>query len=252
MPRDINLGPTGGPFINLQENNGDLDISNATNVDLNGATLTNANVGGFDSVEVFEADGTFDASNVEAVFVECVGGGGGSSGIRGVNGGCHAGGGGGGGGYAAGFVDVSATSSVPITIGTGGAGGASGNNAGGAGSNTSFGTNIEASGGEGGSPPPAGQASSGGGVSGDILTPGGEGCAPYNHSSAPAIAINPPGGGTAYAEQSTIDVAYDGSTISTADAGRGFGGGGDGPAIVDASISESGASGADGIAVVYY
>lgn len=57
MPRDINLGPTGGPFVTLQENNGGLDvITPADFVDLPIEYLTTNGASG--TVPVSQGDGT--------------------------------------------------------------------------------------------------------------------------------------------------------------------------------------------------
>jgi len=66
-----------------------------------GGSLTGSSVqGGFSNIEVFESDGTFDASNVDRAFVEVVGGGG--AGGPPINNGFNACTGGAGGGYSAG------------------------------------------------------------------------------------------------------------------------------------------------------
>ena len=251
MPRDINLGPTGGPFINLQENNGDLDISNATNVDLNGANLTNANIGGFDSVEVFEADGTFDASNVDTVFVECVGGGGGGASVDGNQDSYEVGGGGGGGGYAADFVDVSGTSSVSVTVGDGGAGATSGNTAGDDGGNTSFGSSVVANGGQGGPKATIDSLGGGGGGFGGVgaITIDGEvGEGSFTSSTVPTIGKTSAGGDSYYGyggKSYRFDIP-----VLNGEGGSGYGGGGAG-AITD-SAEQDGGPGTSGIVIVYY
>jgi len=261
MPRDINLGPTGGPFVTLQENNGDLDISNATNVDLNGANLTNANVGGFDSVEVFEADGTFDASNVDTVFVECVGGGGGSHGLPPNKESGFAGDGGGGGAYAANYVDVSATSSVSITVGNGGVAGSGGDppTDGGDGSSSSFGSDVSAPGGSGSTFSEffnrTGGDGGGFGV-GAITVPGQDGGAGTGNAiSTELYCRSGSGGGNVYApggDSRVYKVPNDELFAADVTPGRGPGAGANGPITMGTGDPFPGGAGRDGIVVVYY
>ena len=109
-------------------------------------------------LQKFTASGTWTKpTNVDVVFVICVGGGGGgaSSGSS-----SYYGGGGGGGQVKSGYVSVSGD--VSVTIGAGGAGGASGENAGNDGGDTSFGTDIIAEGGKGGNPGTSSEHGTGG------------------------------------------------------------------------------------------
>jgi len=251
MARDINLGPTGGPFITLQENSGDLDITGATDVDLNGANLTNANVGGFDSVEVFEADGTFDASSVDTVFVECVGGGGGGGGL--VNNGTDTvavGGGGGAGGYSASYIDVSAESSITITVGSGGAPESPGGD-------TSFGTFVTANGGGAGDVADGNRpgGGSGGGGTGDIVISGGDGS--DGDTSQDSYSVDPQvsggmGGDSQYGSGAPLTVQI-GEVVSGLNGSR-YGGGGGGciNGFGGTGIDLTGGSGAQGVVIVYY
>lgn len=252
MPRDINLGPTGGPFINLQENNGDLDISNATTVDLHGATLTNADVGGFDSISVFESDGTFDASGVDTAFVEVIGGGGGG-GYRGAPSGSYTdmpgSGGGGGGGYFAGYIDISTTSSVSVTVGDGGSGGTASNPTGGLGEISRFGSFIQAGGGGGGMPAVEGETIAEGGAPGTegsgevgIKQTGGRGGTGYTDGS---IVVAGAGGSSQYCEP----VKLNDKNIASTNPDNTFitniqGPGGGGPGMTSNETSAFGQSGA--------
>lgn len=208
---------------------------------------------GFDSIEVFEADGTFDATGVSGAYVEVVGGGGGSAGVTGLSGNIQAGGGGGGGGYAADYVDLTNTNSVAVTVGKGGAGGSSGDNDGSSGSASSFGTSVEAAGGGGGKVEPSGLASGGSGVFGSVQIAGGDGGDAIGHTGATnIIAPAPSGGGTQLSPSTRSQVSYEGSALTTANSGIPYGAGASGPLIIDASISEPGETGADGIVLVHY
>jgi hypothetical protein len=254
MARDINLGPTGGPFITLQENSGDLDITGATDVDINGANLTNANVGGFDSVEVFEADGTFDASSVDTVFVECVGGGGGGGAT--VDNGIDTlqlGAGGGGGGYAAGYYDVSAESSINVTVGVGGSEAS-------AGGDSSFGAFATGNGGGGGTSADDNNlcaGGSGGGGSGDIVVAGRDGedgLATDQQQPSELYVVNSCSGGHSQMGFGAVSERVDDSFSSFQEgrAGEKYGGGGSGGTSTNAATNQAGGSGAQGIVIVYY
>lgn len=131
--------------------------------------------------QVFTSSGTFTVpSGIARVWVRVVGGGGGGGGAS--SDGANAGGGGGGaGGYSEEFVDVSATTSVEITVGSGGNGGNNETN-GGTGGASSFSTFLSATGGTGGTGAPgaAGVGAGGGGGAGsggDLNVTGGGGTA---------------------------------------------------------------------------
>jgi len=261
MPRDINLGPTGGPFVTLQENNGDLDISNATSVDLHGATLTNANVGGFDSVDVFEADGTFDASNVDTVFVECVGGGGGAGGFEATTQTVGSAAGGGGGGYAAAYKDVSTANSISVTVGAGGAGG-TGPQDGTSGGDSTFQTSTQVigNGGGGGEQSPAPGSSKqglGGGGQGDFVISGGDGEwgeSTDTSTSQDIIAFSSAAGGDSVYGNGGISIHNVGGGIDGVN-GQKYGGGGSSAVYAVGGVLSNdldGGAGADGVVIVYY
>jgi len=255
MARDINLGPTSGPYVNLQENSGDLDITGATNVDLNGATLTNVGITeGFDTIDVFEADGTFDASNVDKAFVECVGGGGGGGDADGTNT-VGLGSGGGGGGYAASIVDLSSDNSISVTVGSGGSNTS-------AGGDSSFGSFITASGGGAGS-----TASNqdifdggvGGGGAGDVVVAAGNGDAGLGSDASyaePFIVKSSKGGDSVYGrggESQQVDSDLQ-QAINGKDA-TGYGGGGAGGTYAFNTTGGStftGGSGAQGVVIIHY
>lgn len=122
------------------------------------------------NVEVFEASGTFDATQVPFsgdggrwVFVEMWGGGGGGG--RGGSSSAYASGGGGG-GYRSGWVDTASVSSIAVTVGTGGAGATSLGSTGSAGGNSSFGSLMSVGGGNGGGSSSSFHAAGGGAGSG--------------------------------------------------------------------------------------
>jgi hypothetical protein len=256
MARDINLGPTGGPYVNLQENSGDLDITGATNVDLNGASLTNGGITeGFDTIDVFEADGTFDASNVDFVYVECVGGGGGAGDIDITTETVGTAGAGGGGGYAAAYKDVSATSSITVTVGAGGTTAASGGD-----STFQTSTQVIGNGGGGGtSAPNAGSLSGGSGGSGqgDITIPGGDGGDGNSTTDAindDAVSVTGANGGDSVLGSGGAAVS-DVNSITNGLPGKQYGGGGgSGAMAVGATGTQSdlSATGAQGVVIVYY
>lgn len=99
----------------------------------------------------FVGNGTWTKSaGTRFVFVYCIGGGGGGGGAAGgaSNGAC--GGGGGAGGIAVKWIDVSAVTTVAVTVGAAGAAGSSSGGNGGTGGTSSFGSYCSAAGGVGG------------------------------------------------------------------------------------------------------
>lgn len=110
--------------------------------------------GGFQSVQVFTSNGTWNRpTGITKIMIKCKGGGGGGGGGYTDS---HSGTGGAEGGTAVEFLDVSSTASASITVGAGGAAGAAGNNGGsgqtdgGTGGTTSFASICSATGGHGG------------------------------------------------------------------------------------------------------
>ena len=128
-------------------------------------------------VEYFTSSGTFTVpDNVTQIFVQCWGGGGGGA-SRGSFG-TQACGAGGGGGYCEKIINVSAISSITITVGAGGAGGAGGGDFtnGASGGTSSVGSHCSATGGGGGSASSSLFTGTGGtGVNGDVNFSGTDG-----------------------------------------------------------------------------
>jgi len=211
-------------------------------------------VAGFENADVFESDGTFDASSVELAFVEVVGGGGGGAGVGGESAKTYIAGSGAGGGYAASYVDLSGESSVSVTVGNGGPGGAEGNNDGSNGQQSSFGTLVTGSGGDGGDAATSpGVVADGGGGSGDIVIAGGS--AGYGvvieNTQIGASQIRP--GGSQLGRPAIVVTAAD--IPASASQGRNAGGYGAGAtgAITDAAdIDLTGGTGGDGVVIVHY
>jgi len=207
---------------------------------------------GFDSIEVFEADGTFDASSIDTVFVEGIGGGGGGGGTNNSST-YERGAGGGGGGYVAAYIDLSAVDSVPISVGSGGSVGDGID--GSPGGDSTFGSYLTAFGGEGG-PVSSTQAAIGGeGGIGTINTgsgftsPGGVGGGAVTSSSVPTIGTTSAGGDSVYGVGGHI-TALDVPSFDGRD-GVKYGGGGGG-AISNIGSSFQGGVGAQGAVIVHY
>ena len=148
-------------------------------------------------------------SGVTHVFARVFGGGGGGGGARSS----YGGGGGGGGHMNFGLLDVSAISSVAVTVGIGGGGGALNTN-GGAGGVTSFGTLLAASGGSGG-----------GSITGDGGS-GGTGGGGARYATSPFKGGNATYGGGGGGAGINFDSNTD--TGNTGGSGGIFGGGGGG------------------------
>lgn len=129
--------------------------------------------GGLKSVQVFNASGTWTKpAGIALVKVFVTGGGGGGGDGSTTN---YVSAGGGGGGTAIKYVDVSAVSSLTVTIGAAGAGGAGGGS-GGNGGTSSFGALCSATGGTGGGANFSTTSASGGiGSSGDMNLDGARG-----------------------------------------------------------------------------
>ena len=210
----------------------------------------------FDTVEVFEADGTFDASGVTLAWVEVVGGGGSggswidsSSSVNAVLGS------GAGGGYAAGYVDLQGTDSVAVTVGAGGTAPTSGSSteAGNAGNTSSFGSDIEASGGDG-ADGFVDVATGGTGVSGPIAIDGQNGVRRFVDTD---IIIRGSEGGDSVLGSGGASNGPEGDETSFGFGGidgSGYGGGGSGAIAQspDAGNDYIGGDGADGVVIVHY
>lgn len=197
--------------------------------------------GGYQSVQVFTAGGTWNRpAGISLVRIICVGAGGGAGGTT-SGGGTSTSGGGGGGGTALLTLDVSAVSSATVTIGSGGSGGGAGAT-GSTGGTSSFGAHCSATGGAGGagmgsvSSNTANGGAGGTGSSGDVNIPGGYG----GISIARGGNITCTGGGGG-----NYLCASTGYNTNTTALGYGVGGSG----VLGGGIT--GRAGSDGIIIVY-
>jgi hypothetical protein len=192
--------------------------------------------GAFSNIDVFEADGTFDASSVDFAFVQVVGGGGG--GEEGVTNGFNAGPGGCGGGFSAGYVDLSSNSSVTVTVGAGGSPRSSGET-------SSFGSFLSATGGDAGDNGAFNvpSFSGGSGSGGSINITGGDGGQAMRDDSGNSEVIGGDGGDSVLGTGGTGGGA---SNNSVANPGTKFGGGGGG----GGANNTGGAAGAQGVVIV--
>lgn len=156
---------------NINSSTGALQTAGVTRIDNSGVgtlaagtTIGGSGIpggSGLNSVQTFSSSGTWTKpTGVTKVIIEVQGGGGGGGGGNGPYDGAiagGAGGSGGAGGYCRKFIDVSAISTVAVTVGTGGNSGAAGYNgqvsgSGGNGNTSSFGAHCSATGGTGGGP----------------------------------------------------------------------------------------------------
>jgi hypothetical protein len=237
---DVEIQPEGGtPFTFADSPSDPTDVARLQDT------------GGFDTIEVFESDGTFDASNVDSALVECVGGGGGGASVDGNQANYEVGGAGGGGEYAASLVDLSASSSESVTVGDGGSGATSGNTAGADGGASSFGSLVSANAGSGG--PTATTNSLVGGLGGsggvgDILAPGGNGQGSYTSSATPTEVTTSAGGDSRYGTGGNM-IRFGIPPLNGDDA-NGYGGGGGGP--VTEATQRDGGNGTAGVVIVRY
>lgn len=204
-------------------------------------TLAEAGVGGgFDSLQVFSADGTWiKPVGITKVLVYVTGGGGsGASGAATTN----VGSGGGAGGSAVLLLDVSAIASVAVTVGVGGAGFSTLSTHGNAGGSSSFGAHCSATGGSGGrttSGVDAYGGNGGAGSGGDINTKGGQGMGVINANRIGGVGgASMWGGGGA----NGLD-----DTTSTTAPGVGSKGSGGGGGCNTYSLKSEAAAGGDGI-----
>jgi len=210
---------------------------------------------GLVSVQIFTASGTWNKPlGIRHVVVELAGGGGGSGGTAATGPGqSSASDGGGGGGYSKKFIDVSAISSVTVTIGAGGTAGTAGVNNGGAGGTTSFGAHCSATGGAGGAGGAVqatdgfnGAGSNGGtGTGGDLNLDGGAGQAGFFSTSANDC-LGGIGGGNKLAPPNRH-----GGINSSGIAGKLYGGGASGASNNANNGSRAGSAGEDGIVIVW-
>ena len=166
-------------------------------------------------------------SGVTKLYVRLVGGGGGSGGVVSTASGAAAGGGGGG-EYAEGFIDVTGTSSIPVSVGVGGTAGANTGTNGGNGATTGFGIGalyMDARGGTGG-------------TGGAHRVPGSKGGAGWGTSSNTQGGI---GGGSVLGMATYPDTQ---SSSDAGNAGSNYGGGASGAqGISNLNVGAAGAQG---------
>jgi hypothetical protein len=205
------------------------------------------------TIQTFTSSGTWTKpAGCTKVKVTVVGGGGGGGCASGQDSDCNvAAGGGGAGGCAIEYIDVSAESSVSVTVGSGGAGGASSGATGSTGGTSSFGAFCSASGGGGGDGLQSGGNSTtyggdgGVGTGGDINAEGGVGgISALVENTAPLSGVGGNsffGGGARWSLQTS-------NGTSNGNAGT-LGGGGSGGVVRNVS-GTNGAGGAGGAGIV--
>jgi hypothetical protein len=202
---------------------------------------------------VYDSSGTYTKpSDLAAIIVDVVGGGGGGGGVNGGVGGWGAGAGGAAGGHSRKYIlasDLGATETM--TVGTGGAGGAAGSYNGADGLTTSFGSHLQATGGKGGVGNIAqavqylSNGSAGGiGSGGDINSEGGRGEGAIGigfgalRSGNGGMSFFGEGGGARIGQNPGFDAAT-------------YGAGGSGGSSDNIATDYAGGDGADGVIVVY-
>ena len=193
-------------------------------------------------VTTFTSSGTWTkGAGTNYIYVTAVGGGGGG-GYGEV--GYGASGGGGASGCYQEFIDVSATSTVTVTIGAGGTGGISGSTTGATGGSTTFGafgTAVGGAGGQGGNNSNPQGGLGGTPTGGTINIIGGDGFG--GHAASQIIVGN--GGASFFGGGGRSS-----TTTAVGAAGRAFGSGGGGGRGNASSISNDGGAGAGGIVIV--
>ena len=194
-------------------------------------------------------------SGCRTVIVEVIAAGGGGGGVDGQGASNYAAaGGGGGGGYSRKRVDVTAVSTVTVTVGTGGAGGTAGANNGSTGGTSSFGAYASATGGGGGQGRQASTAiviasggTAGAGADGDINgggSPGFIGNWATDPVSGNGGSLSPYGSGARGVNPS--------SNTTTAGANAtGYGAGGSGACSKTSTDDAAGGNGSQGIVIVW-
>lgn len=195
----------------------------------------------------FTAAGTWTRpAGIRSILVFAVGGGGGGGGAAGAASSGAAGSGGGGGGLAISFLDVTATASAAVTVGTGGSGGASTGGNGTAGGATSFGSEVTATGGGAGAGMTAGTtpasvigANGGSASAGDLAFPGGAGDAALRIDGTVVVAGR--GGASFFGGGGRAPVANAAGANGTA-----RGSGGAGGAVSASATGRAGGTGAGG------
>jgi len=240
----------GGTITGNTAISGTLSVGGA--VTFNG-TVTMPGGGRLISQTAFIANGTWTkGTGTRFVFVYCLGGGGGGGGAQGGANNGAGGGGGGAGALAVKWIDVTAVSTVAVTVGGGGVAGSSAGGNGGSGGTSSFGTYCSAGGGSGGTGQSSGNYAQivaggyGGNASGgDFNFSGGAG-APgirldYQNGSAGrgAAAAMFGGGGNGYA----------GNADGQQGIARGDGGGGG--VVANGATGHAGGAGATGLVWIW-
>lgn len=196
---------------------------------------------GLASSQIFTSSGTWNRpSGVTKIVIEVVSGGGGGGSATTDN---TIGAGGGGGGYGKKFIDVSAISSVTVTIGAAGASGTGSD--GGAGGTSSFGAHVSVTGGGGGVLNGITNIATGGASTGGDINNEGQ-RSPRGGSSTYAVTgIAGDGASGIYGAGGRRGVAGGGGA-----AGNGYGAGGGG-GYRDTSTTRNGGAGSAGIVIVY-
>jgi hypothetical protein len=242
-----NLTVSGGSFVLNGVTYPSVDGSSGQVLATDGAGslsfATAVTGGGLQSIQVFTASGTYTKpAGITKVRVRGVGGGGGGGGVRASV--AATGSGGGGGGHFEEIIDVSALSTVTVTIGAGGSGVSE--SAGTAGGTTSFGAFASGNGGGGGALENGGGGAGGSATGGNINITGQDG-------SIGAGEVNTPGGlgGSSMLGLGGGMRSEDGTGTGKSGTGHGAGGGGGATAAGGGGTAAStGGAGSGGIVIV--
>lgn len=214
--------------------------------------------GGFKAFTAFTASGTWNrATGATRAIIMVLGGGGGGSGATGVTGSFIGTGDGGGAGETAWLeLDISAISSVAVTIGAGGAGGpaSAGSTGGSTGGTTSFGAHVSAAGGSGGNAMTTdavtryglGGAGGTGGSGGDIQCPGFNGGGAFRNGASNGV--SGAGASCSYGRGGLPVRSADGDQNGNSATGYGAGGG---AAISASNAQRAGGNGSGGLCLVW-
>ena len=218
---------------------GNISVSGSLTDGTNSVTIADLAAGGSTppTIQTFTASGTWTKpTGCKTIKVTVVGGGGGGGNTT-TSSSYSSGGGGGGGGTSIQFIDVSAVSSVSVTVGSGGSSASSGGT-------SSFGAYCSATGGGGGSTGGLRAAAGTGGTgSGGAL----------NFSASGAGAGSGPtggGGGSSFFGGGAKDLILTSTGSSNGIAASAYGGGGSGAATFSTNAAKTGGAGYQGIVVV--